>query len=62
MDSHAKVANEWAGLVGCASAVERNLKLSQKLVDENSLASLEKAFTDYLTRYRTILEMKKERV
>lgn len=58
VSQEAQRANAWASLEGCAGDLERVLKLSRKLVDDKSLASLEKATQDYLTRYRNFLEMK----
>ena len=60
MDTDAKAANEWASLVGCASNLERLLKISQRLVDDTSLELLEKATQDYLSRYQRFLETKGE--
>lgn len=59
MDTEAIAANEWGSLLGCASRVERHLKLSQRLVDEESLAQLEDSVKEYLARYRRFVESKK---
>lgn len=60
VSTEAQRANARASLESCAADLERVVKLSKKLVDRKSLASLEKATEAYLMRYRTFIDSMSE--
>lgn len=58
VSQEAQIVNAWASQDGAAHDLERTIKLARKFADRKSLAAVEKASSDYITRLISYLEMK----